>query len=136
MKKEFCPYLISLELKKLGFNDWCLAYQNTELIIYDDYEYSKNSQFIGETVAVPLWQQVFDWLREKKSMEIEISKSVIHFYVDEVLQPPKYQYIIDKNGYNDDYVYHSADYDTWFNDYYEARENSVLKALELLNDKQ
>jgi hypothetical protein len=49
----------------LGFNKWCLAYQNTELIIYDHYEYSKNSQFIGETVAVPLWQQAIDWCDSK-----------------------------------------------------------------------
>ena len=43
MEEQFVTFEIALKLKELGFDEWCLAYQNNTLIIYDNEEFSKNS---------------------------------------------------------------------------------------------
>jgi hypothetical protein len=63
MNKEFIPYEQALELRKLGFDEKCLAITNVnsyELkIIYENY----NEELYLPT---PLFSQAFRWFREKK----------------------------------------------------------------------
>jgi len=63
MNKEFIPYELALELKKLGFNEPCLGYYlaNT-LFISNDIVY--NSTDIP-VIKAPLYSQAFRWFREK-----------------------------------------------------------------------
>lgn len=71
MHKLFVPYGIALELQKHGFDGPCfLVYREKKLAEAIDARpfplaVLKNSE-LGEdgTVAVPLFQQVVDWLRE------------------------------------------------------------------------
>lgn len=142
--KLFVSYNIACELKKIGYNEDCLAYwfkaihyaKKEELVLVNpDIAMDWNS--VDEsTGSAPTWEQITDWLRDEKGLEIEVSKSVVHFYdAYEKLLPPRYQYVIDAVGYTDDYLYHSADADEWYEDYYDAREQAVLKALEILKTK-
>jgi len=63
MKKEFVPYELALELKKLGFDEPCLgAYYQKELRIV--HLESKPTQ-LDYIILAPLYQQAFRWFREK-----------------------------------------------------------------------
>ena len=67
IENEFIPYEQALALKELGFNEECFRvklkkspeqwYTQTD---YEDYPEQKE-----EEVLIPLWQQAFDWFREK-----------------------------------------------------------------------
>lgn len=126
MKEQFCSYEIALKLKELGFYEKCVASYYTYDIKnfskgkYDyrgkfEFDYSTEDQYIvnsNETyyVSAPLWQQVIDWLREEHNIHLYLPKSVYGGYV---------------------YVVDSKYSDTIYNDYYDAREQAILKALEL-----
>ena len=81
MKKEFVTYEIALELKQLGFNEPCLIWD------YKDSDNVSNSTPIGMTnsrllkekyhvswCAIPLWQQVIDWLESNYGLVVEVNK--------------------------------------------------------------
>lgn len=68
MKKLFVPYEIALKLKKVNFNEPCLAVSD-----------SKNEPYIGgaeymnhkyNSVCFPLYQQVIDWLEKEHKLLI------------------------------------------------------------------
>ena len=91
--KEFIPYTLALKLKELGFNlptmfFWFPDFEKKQLpqslVEYNDnqtfhLEYGKNYIGINEkdvetlhneglfqlTIPAPLWQQAFEWLRDK-----------------------------------------------------------------------
>ena len=70
MEKQFIPYKIALELKKLGFKEECLAIYCGESEIR--FRVLEKNTFINDKsswVTAPLWQQAFDWFREKYYME-------------------------------------------------------------------
>jgi hypothetical protein len=75
MKNLFVPYEMAVELKKLGFNEGCLAYYNGNLeldtlnmersVAIQDYN-------AGEWLySAPLYQQVIDWFRDKHNLHIQ-----------------------------------------------------------------
>ena len=70
MDKEFIPYEQALELKELGFDEYCFSkFDKLGLLDYrfdimiSNREIIKGNKFIKCTA--PLWQQAFDWFREK-----------------------------------------------------------------------
>ena len=82
MEKQFIPYELALELKKLGFNEECFGCyaERKELIIrIGDYRSFSNNNLEGNiianfndyknnTISSPLWQQAFDWFRDKYNL--------------------------------------------------------------------
>ena len=127
MEEQFIPYEQALKLEELGFDEECLAYQNNTLIIYDNEEFSKNSQFVGNTVAIPLWQQVIDWLREKHKINI---------YPEPTYSLTEYSFkVITVHGKSKKQEYWDGMGKT-YNTYQEAREQAILKAIELCKSKQ
>ena len=66
MEKEFVPYVLSKQIKQLGFNEECFGY-------YVDVEVANPFLVInrisdtqgGYFTLAPLWQQAFRWFREK-----------------------------------------------------------------------
>lgn len=127
MKEQFVTYEIAQKLKDLGFNKECLAHYKTTLG-FDNVEFNicKSNYNSGKYVSIPedfhvdapLWQQVIDWFREKFKYHIEI-------------QSPDYQnendfywtiHVVKKIG-----VFGDGSSDN----YYEAREQAILKAIEL-----
>ena len=79
MKNQFIPYQQALELKELGFDEECFDYyipngkaisdifnNNFELKKYN----SETNHIYGSIglVSRPLWQQAFNWFREKHNL--------------------------------------------------------------------
>ena len=76
MEKEFVSYELALKLKELGFGEKCLAFS----YIKSEFSYTANKVYLIDYLdeasivrntnkdyyyARPLWQQAFDWFREK-----------------------------------------------------------------------
>ena len=65
MEKEFVPYELDLELKKLGFDEECFAFYNTtQMLIVSEFLW-KNSFSKDSSIVAPLFQRAFRWFREK-----------------------------------------------------------------------
>lgn len=85
IQNQFCSYEIALKLKELGFDEECLCTYGIENKsfqrnpsnnmageeIEEPYTW-KNSLIHQSVMTAPLWQQVIDWFREKKNLNIEI----------------------------------------------------------------
>lgn len=66
MKDQFVPYESAVKLKELGFNEPCLAFYDCSKA----FTYSpNNSKIYTIKILAPLWQQVFDWFRNRKGFE-------------------------------------------------------------------
>ena len=82
MEKEFVSYSIALKLKKIGFNEECLAYYDKKKLIINDelcLPWILNNEHIDdyyakykEKVAAPLYQQTLYWFREKHNYSGEV----------------------------------------------------------------
>ena len=70
IKDLFVSYEIAKQLKDKGFNEVCLSLitPNGSLETTDLEEWEK----LKGTIDVPLYQQVVDWFREKKDIQINI----------------------------------------------------------------
>jgi hypothetical protein len=77
MEKEFVPYEIALELKKLGFDEPCMYYvdeQNNSFIYNFQTHPDEFIEWCGVTViSTPLFQQCFRWFREKYQLHSTIT---------------------------------------------------------------
>src|ERR1039457_228403 len=85
MTKLFVPYKLAEDLKKIGFDEPCLAMysdENLDMWLQDQYDLRsegeedgfqfKNSDYDDSRyVAAPLYQQVIDWFYEKHNIYIE-----------------------------------------------------------------
>ena len=142
MEEQFATYEIALELKELGFDEECIASYYTNIkenntakydvrkklnasFDYNAFTDEDDSGYIRNSdkeyyISAPLWQQVIDWFREKQNIYINIEPIT---FDDE----PTYIYeIINlKNGML------LNDINSSFIDPNEAREQAILKALEL-----
>ena len=77
MRTEFIPYEQALALKELGFDDECIAVYTTYSTVLQKYYkrgpvlsiVRQKSQFTQKTaIKAPLYQQAFQWFREKYKM--------------------------------------------------------------------
>lgn len=123
MKDQFVTYKIALKLKELGFDEPCLAWYNPNGVfiwniccVDEDNDYTCSTKDMFKTdihpdgYLAPLWQQLIDWLREKRDIHLYLPKSVYGGYI----------YVVD------------AKYsDTIYANFYDAREQVILKAIEL-----
>ena len=110
MNKEFIPYEQSLELKELGFDEYCFAYYNK---IGFHFLKLKNSDVLlesehikGNWATAPLYQQAFRWFREKYGLYIDLFVDddntfgffITHFTDDARVDSPIYR---TKNTYEE-----------------------------------
>ena len=78
MNNEFSPYDQALELKKLGFNEECLAFYNSTFRTPNELLYPQYGGEVGNwnvenhLISAPLYQQAFRWFREKYGLCIVI----------------------------------------------------------------
>jgi arylsulfatase A-like enzyme len=97
MNKEFVPYTLALKLKELGFDEGCLAKWMLDTvgdtIPHFRYNYesegvwfkhnSKDVSNLNGTKhgikhflwSAPLWQQAFEWMREKHELVVDWNHS-------------------------------------------------------------
>jgi len=67
MKEQFVPYELSLQLKKLGFDEPCLGYYYADKSFIFD---SENLDSYKYKLFAPLWQQAFNWFKEKYKLYV------------------------------------------------------------------
>lgn len=119
IQKQFVPYKIALAIKELGFNEMCIATFDEDKD-FDLQNFEQNyDTFPSHIIAIPLWQQVIDWLREKYDINIVIHKCC---HTDmKGIQTITYT----NTGIPWDSV----------PTFQEAREQAILKAIELCKNK-
>jgi hypothetical protein len=93
MKKEFIPYEQALLLKKLRFNEPCVAIFCTNKELNIDDGFYKQEEYHKNTVLAPTFSQAFRWFREKYDCHHTIQhnkkyvgiaySSVVNFSIDE-----------------------------------------------------
>lgn len=124
MKNQFCSYEIAKQLKELEFDEYCLAvyfkdkFQLVKGFNINNVDLHVANEFGG--ILAPLWQQVIDWFREKQNIYINIEPITFDdepTYIFEIINL--------KNGML------LNDINSSFIDPNEAREQAILKALEL-----
>jgi hypothetical protein len=75
MKKEFVSYDQAVALKKLGFDEQCFSFYDSDGELYESEGYYKKGYNVSdEEVIAPLKQQVFRWFREKYDLLSYIRK--------------------------------------------------------------
>ena len=107
--EQYPPWLVPLdiakELKEIGFDKACVYYTNEQLIAstnpytYDSLKthiYQRNGALITDIgnhnifknrISVPVWDDVFDWFREKGyilSISEYLTETVSYFYHNEL----------------------------------------------------
>ena len=76
INNQFIPYELALELKELGFKEECFGWYSpvmNGLLIYCN---STNDGTEEKYCTAPLWQQAFDWFREKYNLHYIIYKNI------------------------------------------------------------
>jgi len=122
--KQFASYEISLKLKELGFVEPCMGlyYIGNKKFSKTNYSNSnivKSNDYIIDT---PLWQQCVDFLREKYSIIIS------NKYIGTI---SKYEiYVYNMFGQIESFENYEC------SNFYDAREQAILKAIELINEKK
>ena len=133
MKEQFVSYKIALKLKELEFDEVCFAhYCNGDLITktailksstmqyYQQNNINPSNQYKGKKCTAPLWQQVIDWFREFKNIVIEV-------WYDNT-QDDGFPWLYEIYINNKEHEHNGSYYDS----FYEAREQAILKAIELI----
>lgn len=136
--KQFCMHGISLKLKELGFNEECLAYyhNHVEPYLVKNGNFTKNSEqnLYYDDCTAPLWQQVIDWFRDDKKINIEITRfpniNKWGFVTTDMTIIPKYLSGDETIKYNN-LVTSPNRYDT----YEEARIDAILHAIKFYLNK-
>lgn len=137
VKEQFVSYEIALKLKELGFDEECLgSYCQTPK--FDEGTFSLGREY---SIKAPLWQQVIAWFRDNYDIHIGFapytnpSKGIVNIL---------YEYSIStkENSYEGGMENSTArlqeglkskkpSYINLFNTYEEAREQAILKVIEL-----
>ena len=138
MKEQFVTYEITLKLKELGFNEECLAafsddeYHDLLHLCENHTEGNFTIESSRYRIKAPLWQQAIDWFLKKKHLYIDITFKEV--------KGPKIEGI--NSVYFDIEIYSIFGGDAWkkyrfseiSDDYYYAREQAILKAIEICKE--
>jgi hypothetical protein len=135
MKNLFVSYDIALKLKKLGFDEPCLAFWNQSNLIQKEpflngskliYYYQNNigvkesPSICKENCTVPLYQQVIDWFR----INYDIIIRAVPIYTSRALGLNEIYGYVPHCNYDD----LQDEYDT----YYKALDAAIYKAIKLI----
>ncbi len=76
MESNFVPYELAVKLKELGFDKDCFKVKvlGKEQYDYTQSDYADFPEQREKEVLIPLWQQAFDWFREKHNKHVVIYK--------------------------------------------------------------
>lgn len=92
MTEQFVPFELAVKLKELGFDELCLSrWDGGGFKMLPAYDPLRNSE-IKEVwfCALPLWQQAFDWFREKHNLTSWIYQSNDSKYHSAILIEARY----------------------------------------------
>lgn len=155
MKEQFVTQNILEKLYKLDFSEECLWYWSK----IDETTWELNEYIVEDCidyVGAPLWQQVIDWFRKKelfinisKTNEVTIStlnKSFGYVLVEDLNKDryslkmnnaicPHLNYIPANDSKHLLFYKGSSSFILKFPSYEKAREQAILKAIELIENK-
>jgi hypothetical protein len=128
MEKEFVPYEIALELKKLGFDKPCLAkYITSDLVVKGCYKDShilhalfEENEICEAHILVPTFSQAFRWFREKYQLHSTITS----------ISQESWQWHITKPGESLGKMYQED-----FYTYEEAEQDCLVKLIDIIENK-
>jgi len=131
MEKEFIPYELALKLKELGFDEPCLGFHfsNPKVTWYDQdatWEKRTNSELDviykndSEICIAPLFQQTFDWFREKYNLD-----SWVYKYYDDEVEKELYRFNLKLGDF----------YSSFYNTYEKARQACLEKLIEIVENE-
>ena len=131
MKEQFCNYEIALKLKELGFNEPCAGWIDETGFQSVWIREVRNADCHANNCALPLWQQVIDWLRvTHKICVIQDLHPDMSCSYDPSEQYFQFNLVrINNNGTKN--ALHPMDRGRDFNSYQDGREWMILKAIEL-----
>lgn len=115
MEREFLPFELSVKLKELGFKDKCLGSYD----LNKDFYIGGSDYKINIWINAPLWQQAFDWFRNKYNLPSWCFKS------------DKWWYKIEKGDW-----WYGNTYDEAYETYEEVRQSCLEKLIELVEYDQ
>ena len=127
MKKEFVPYELALNLRALGFDEECINFwypsgtMNNSVPIYGFQNWYKTNGYLN----APLWQQAFDWFREKYRLN-----SFQDFYPTK--ENPDRAYFKIENHDSEKLYMDEAYLSGFFDNFEEARLGCLKKLIELI----
>jgi len=134
MKEQFVSYRIALALKKLEFDEECLGvFVCGDLLITSDSVYSSKDIPV---IKAPLWQQTIDWFREKHSIYTAI---LPYRNNEDNIELCWYYSIVEDSEELYGILCNEIDLgatDELIDSYEEAREAAILKAIEIIKNKQ
>ena len=135
MKKEFVPYIESMNLKELGFNELCFAkYNSNNKLISIQWNKNWCENIKDNEIYAPTFSQVFKWFRRNHRLYSEIT-------LDSFKEP--YSLKVTIKHLNDTYEYVDKEYPPYSNDignidnrkYEEAELVCLRKLIEILKNK-
>ena len=130
MNNEFTPYEQALDLKKLGFNEECLAFYNSTLKTPNELLYPQYGGEVGNwnvenhLISAPLYQQAFRWFIEKYNFVGTILGDGFNGELK------GYYYSITEQGWIN--YYESIDDGKWYDTYEETELACLIKLIEIV----
>ena len=126
LNKNFVPYELALKLKELGFDEPINAswFSNK---IYTEHTLGFSDKWINHNayegyLSAPLWQQAFEWFREKHDLGHYIKKNYDF---------KKYFFTITRDGI----IIGGTDVYNIGDTYEEAQEACLTKLIEIVQDE-
>lgn len=143
MNKQFIPYDLALKLKDLGFDEPCLACYNTDKHFFirhmgnclaaDDYERNSGINPDFGIFTCPLWQQAFEWFREKYSLFHNIW-NYTHGEPTNLL-PNGFTFSIDEDWITIVGKKEDGYFEKYYPTYEEAQEACLIKLIAIVQDE-
>jgi hypothetical protein len=138
MNKEFCTYEQALALKKLGFDEPCLAYYNKKELF--SFTQICNEPLKGHYIKMsnrlcaPFYSQAFRWFREKHNLYSEIN---LDSYKEPYSLKVTIKHLDDTNTFVDKeyYPYSNGIGDIDNKKYEEAEQFCLDKLIEICKNK-
>jgi len=120
MESEFIPYEEALNLKELGFDKMCMKMYYDKILSPTlgpgQYNHDWN------IVSAPLWQQAFDWIRERHKLTSYLRRN-------KNFSPVSWEWVIEGGGIDGQ----SEAKKGW--EYEDAKLSCLKKLIEIVKEK-
>lgn len=137
MKENFVPFEQALNFKEIRFDEECMSFYNQSgslnLSRIDSFDWvirNSNSRVVKlKYVSAPLWQQAFDWFREKHGLMNHLTTHLNTWGEDGALEKSYgYRIMFNKDGWKCEVWEKLSRFDT----YEEARLECLKKLIKLV----
>lgn len=137
LEKEFVPFYIASMMYVQGYDEPCFAhysnmFANIKAKLIIGSIVGQQEQYHGQICSAPLWQQAIDWLQSKHKLFIE----TVMGHDDNGIWWDWYIHPIKTGIEEKDFEPLESNEEGGFPDYYKCIEAAIIKALDLIDEKQ